>query len=505
MNEQLVEKVKACQTLPSLPAIAVQVLQIAQSPDADITKIAHLITQDPALSSKILKTVNSSFYGRSQNVGTISQALVILGLQSVKTLVLGFSLVTNLRAGKSTGGGFDHIQYWKRSAYAATAAKLLCTKAGIVQTEEAFLATLLADIGMLVLDTVLGDEYSAVCAKAATHNDLARVESEVLGLTHADVGKIMTESWKLPPLLSTPVAHHCSPQDVTDPQLARLSDLVRLAGRCADVFVDPEAASAIQDVRNHCLKLHKMAEVDCDALLAEIGNKTREIASLFEINLGSPVQYEQILKRANEALVEITLQTQQQATVFKQEASHLAEQNVKLKEQATTDPLTQLGNRQRFDSFLAEQFEHATQRGTCLSLIMIDLDHFKKINDTHGHPAGDAVLRHVAKLLRTAARSQDLACRYGGEEMTLILPGTTRTTAAATAETVRRVICARPIPIDGGTLNVSASIGVASFEPGGPLKTAAHVVKAADLALYNAKHSGRNCVKIFTPKVAKAA
>jgi len=93
----------------------------------------------------------------SQHVSTISHSLVILGLQSVKTLVLGFSLVTNLT--KSQGKGFKHLAYWKRSIYAATAARSLAAKISMVQQEEAFLAALLMDIGMLVFDIVLGDEY----------------------------------------------------------------------------------------------------------------------------------------------------------------------------------------------------------------------------------------------------------------------------------------------------------------------------------------------------------
>src|SRR5436190_18612115 len=100
MNEAIVQKIKQCPTLPSLPALAVQILELTQKPDADIAEIARIITKDAAMSSKILKTVNSSFYGRGQSISTISHALVILGLQSVKTLVLGFSLVPNLKQEK---------------------------------------------------------------------------------------------------------------------------------------------------------------------------------------------------------------------------------------------------------------------------------------------------------------------------------------------------------------------------------------------------------------------
>src|SRR5437870_11113602 len=120
MNDQLLQRIKQCPTLPSLPSIAVQVLDLAQKPDADIAEIARVISKDPALSSKILRTVNSSFYGRANTISTISHALVLLGLQSVKTLVLGFSLVGNLSKTKTKG--FRHVDYWRRSVYAATAA-----------------------------------------------------------------------------------------------------------------------------------------------------------------------------------------------------------------------------------------------------------------------------------------------------------------------------------------------------------------------------------------------
>src|SRR6478735_1846025 len=167
MNEQLVEKIRNCANLPSLPSIAMQVLELAQKADVDIAEIARIICKDPALSSKILRTVNSSFYGRSQHVSTISHALVILGLQSVKTLVLGFSLVTNLTKNKSKG--FKHMTYWKRSIYSATAARAIAAKINIVQQEESFLAALLQDIGMLVLDQVLGEQYGEIHAKVQSH------------------------------------------------------------------------------------------------------------------------------------------------------------------------------------------------------------------------------------------------------------------------------------------------------------------------------------------------
>lgn len=495
MNQELIQKIKNTPNLPSMPAIAMQVLDLTQRADVDIAEIARIISKDPALSGKILKTVNSSFYGRSQNVSTISHALVILGLQSVKTLVLGFSLVSNLS--KTRSKGFNHVNYWKRSIFAATAARNVASKMNIVQQEEAFLAALLADIGMLVLDLVVGEQYGELYSKAASHGDLARLEMETLGMTHADVGGLLAEQWKLPPLLTVPISKHHSSETITDPMLRKLTELVAFAGRCADIFVEEEPASAIADVRKICLEQCSINEAACDSLMADIGKRTKEAATLFEINIGSTQEYEAILKRANETLVEITLQSQMQATELKQ-------QNQELKHAASTDGLTGLANRASFDQFISEKFAGAVKKKEPISLLMIDLDKFKSINDKHGHPAGDAVLKTIGALLASAAREQDLAVRYGGEELSLVLPGTPRAVAAAVAESIRRAVAAKPVTHAGKTIPVTASIGVATFEPGGPFRAAAHLIKAADLAVYNAKHSGRNCVKVFSLKPAAA-
>lgn len=500
MNEHLVQRIRSCPNLPSLPTIAVEVLELAQRSDADITEIAKIISKDPALSSKILRTVNSSFYGRSQNVSTISHALVILGLQSVKTLVLGFSLVTNLTKNKAKG--FKHIDYWRRSIYAATASRSIAAKVGLVQQEEAFLAALLMDIGMLVLDQLLAEQYGELNAKTQSHAELADLEQAALGMTHAEVAGLLTQQWKLPPLLSIPVAFHHTPNQVSDPQLKKLAQIVSLGARCADVFVDASAAQSIADVRRWFGEYFEVNEADADALLAEVGKRTKEVASLFEINIGASGEYEMILKKANEALVEITLQSQIQA-------NQLQEQNQKLKEQVTKDGLTGLCNRATFDQFIAKHFAASLAGGKPLALLMMDLDKFKSINDTHGHPAGDAVLRTVAKLLGSAARPQDMAARFGGEEMVLVLPETPRSVAAAIAETIRRAIAGRPVQFGNLSIPVTASIGVAAYEPGSPFREPAHLLKAADLAVYKAKHSGRNNVKVFSlppaaPKPAAA-
>ena len=196
--------------------------------------------------------------------------------------------------------------------------------------------------------------------------------------------------------------------------------------------------------------------------------------------------------------MELTLRTQQQAATLQQ-------QNIQLQQQATIDGLTGLANRAALDNFLADQFTVALRNNKPLSLLMIDVDKFKAVNDRYGHPAGDAVLKGLARILKSAARAQDLAARYGGEELVLVLPSTPRVTAAAVAESIRRAIAAKPVATDAAAIPVTASIGVACFEAGLPFTQPAHLIKAADLSLYAAKHAGRNNVKVFTLKASAAA
>jgi diguanylate cyclase (GGDEF)-like protein len=493
MNEQLVQRVKQCPNLPSLPAVAVQVLELAQRADVDIAHIARVISKDPALSAKILRTVNSSFYGRSHPISTISQALVILGLQSVKTLVLGFSLVRGLTANQPKT--FKHLLYWKRSIFAATAARLIAAKISLVQQEEAFLAALLMDIGMLVLDLVLGAQYGELTSSIPHHVDLPEVERDELQMTHAEVGGIITEQWKLPPELTVPVAHHHDASQVQDETHRKLAELAFVSGCCADVYLNEPAADAIADARQMCLERYQWSEADCDALLGDIGKRTKEVASMLEINIGSPAEYDAILAKANEALRKITLgETGRQAKKPRQAARLV---------NGTEDP-TGLAERARLDQFLADTFAAAQRGGQPMSLLIVEPDQLEQINGQHGQAVGDALLKHVAKLLRTA-RPHDLAARRAAGQLALVLPGASRQAACSCAETIRRAASSRAVACGATSIQLTVSVGVSCFDPKQPFGTVAQFTAAADLALANARQGGGNRVRAFSLKPARNA
>jgi diguanylate cyclase (GGDEF)-like protein len=163
-----------------------------------------------------------------------------------------------------------------------------------------------------------------------------------------------------------------------------------------------------------------------------------------------------------------------------------------LREEAIRDPLTSLYNRRFLQDYLSRELVRAKREGIRVAVIMIDLDHFKRVNDTAGHSAGDEVLVQVAALLKRHIRGSDIACRFGGEEFTLVLPNATLQSARNRAE----AICAAVREESDHLLGVTASLGVALF-PDSSTEPAA-LLRAADQALYEAKGRGRNQVRVFS-------
>lgn len=160
---------------------------------------------------------------------------------------------------------------------------------------------------------------------------------------------------------------------------------------------------------------------------------------------------------------------------------------------ATTDGLTELYNHRYFQEQMRMQVEQSKRYNNNFSLIIIDIDFFKKFNDTFGHQSGDAVLRQVAQTLKRNVRATDIVCRYGGEEMSIILPNTSKEEAQSTAEKICRRVADRKFKLAGDKdTNVTISLGVATFPNDGD--NASKIIDSADKRLYNAKHNGRNQV-----------
>lgn len=172
----------------------------------------------------------------------------------------------------------------------------------------------------------------------------------------------------------------------------------------------------------------------------------------------------------------------------------LVNKNENLTLTSMKDGLTEIYNRSYLDSRLSQEFSKCRRYQHKLCLLMLDIDFFKNINDTHGHPLGDEVLKAIAKLLQETVRASDIVARYGGEEFTILMPGTDMSNAKTLAERIRDAVVQTKLVSSMPDLDVTVSIGVSEFTS--ELSSAQELLERADKALYEAKDAGRNCVKV---------
>ncbi len=209
-----------------------------------------------------------------------------------------------------------------------------------------------------------------------------------------------------------------------------------------------------------------------------------------------------LVASVNRAYANAMLQHENTHLLLQLEGSHeklskanrrLVEVNHKLKRLAATDTLTLLFNRRYFDQVLKREADRRNRYKLPLALVMLDIDHFKKINDTHGHEAGDNAIKQISTIISDCARTADIVARYGGEEFVIVLPQTNAQNATVFAERCRVAIEeAEYILTDDVTVNLTASLGLAGVDSDDPAITAQELISIADKALYKAKANGRN-------------
>jgi two-component system, cell cycle response regulator len=220
-------------------------------------------------------------------------------------------------------------------------------------------------------------------------------------------------------------------------------------------------------------------------LVADADQKTRLLRGL---DLGAN---DYLLRSSDRNEIVARVRTQVRRRRFTERLRDSVQQSMEL---AVTDPLTGLYNRRYMESHAGALVERAAARGKPLSALIIDIDHFKAINDCHGHNAGDDVLREFSDRLRSCIRGIDLACRYGGEEFVVVMPDTDLGVANKVAERIRRRIAGEPFAIERGSRAIEVTISVGLATRIGPQDSAPLILKRADSALYLAKRNGRNRV-----------
>ncbi|MEM7283533.1 MAG: GGDEF domain-containing protein, partial [Pseudomonadota bacterium] len=419
LSPELADKLRNIGNLPSPPQVATEIIDLAQDPELQMDKLAGAISKDPVLTTKILKIANSALYARRRKSDNLAQALLVLGLNATVTLSLSFSLVTSLSRERTVGVNFSH--YWRRSLANAVAARALAQHLGLPHREELFLGGLLQDLGMLVIDKVAPDIYAEGADVSDDHLKVADLEDRALGADHAKIGAWLLSEWNIPQTLWQAVGASHTPECTLDnPENQMFGRCVALSGLFSDVLLSKEQESAIlrlSDAAESALELDRVTVMD---ILGGITESIPDTEAVFEMDILDSRATEGIMDQAREILMIRNLQSLREVNSLKEAAETLETRTQELEAENKRDALTGIYNRSHLDAVLDNEYVSATKNGWPLSIAFVDIDFFKKVNDTYGHSAGDTVLRNAAKILQKGTRDTDVVARYGGEEFILL-------------------------------------------------------------------------------------
>lgn len=498
-NPVLVARLKYCRQLPTLPAVALQLVDLANDPAATLAQFAELTARDPALASKLLRVSNSSFYGRRRAVTNLSQALNLLGLNATITLSLSFSLRGSMSGDRVSG--FDVARYWRRSLLTALACRTIAIDLRETQPEEFFLAGLLQDIGILVMDAELKEAYATLYGQSTSHEDLLIRESAAFGFNHAEAGTWLLREWQLPDLISDSVLFSHDTAQFSPENIAHTGVLpvcVAVAAGVADAWLEGATPDALEAAREPAQSWLDISSEQYQKLITTMARQIPDLETLFDTVLVDRRQIENAEDSAKEILVARNLQLLQSAVDTDTRTRALERRTTSLEEQARRDAMTGLFNRTYLERVLEHEFARANRGQHPFSVAFVDVDRFKTINDTYGHAAGDQVIVGVARRLTCQVRQTDIVSRYGGEEFVVLLTDTRTKEAKAVMARVLSSIRDTPFQIPGGkTVTVTVSAGVAThMEKGLGFDSAEALLEAADHALYTAKHAGRGRVMV---------
>ena len=248
------------------------------------------------------------------------------------------------------------------------------------------------------------------------------------------------------------------------------------------VVPDQEASSATREVLERLRELTRHVASDVDKHKTLMGRITRELNAAPQSDPSAVLQAVGRLIQSNEEM-------QQQLQSAEARLQHQARQIADHVVEARTDALTALANRREFDKAMEQAYRSLREEHAPATIMMIDIDHFKHLNDSYGHQAGDEVLRRVARTLEARLPEECLIARYGGEEFAVVFPGVHFAEVEHVAERARRAIGEQEVEFEGVRLRVTASGGLAELMPG---ETIASVISRADDALYISKETGRN-------------
>jgi HD-like signal output (HDOD) protein len=267
--------------IATLPEITVRIIQIVENPKSTARDLHEIIRNDPALSTRILRVVNSAFYGLPGQIASIDRAIVLLGLSAVKNIAIAASM-THLFHGGGQIAGFNGAEVWKNSIAVAVAARLLTSAQGKPAVEESFLAGLIHNLGLLVIRQAFPKQLAEVLAvQARTGRQLAEIEAELIGADHQSFGMALATKWRFPQPLCTAIGYHHKPLALA-PVNRELPTLVGLAAILAcQAQIGFTAAAAGLQYGEEMLGVVRLSQGDVEAVAARLPEQVALTEAIF--------------------------------------------------------------------------------------------------------------------------------------------------------------------------------------------------------------------------------
>ena len=501
MNFTTLEKVLASPNLPSLPAVALKVLDLTSKPDVSLKQVAMVIENDQAIAAKVLRTINSSFYGLSKRCGSIQQALALLGLQTVKGLVLGFSLAKTVDGGGESEISFDFISYWRRCMYSAAAAKHVAAKTRRCDPDEAFVAALMQDIGMVALWRALGDQYlQTIDAVGKQHSKLCMIERKAFEIDHAAVSGEMAKRWRFPETMVEALrCHHDSGKATV--AAAEIARVVELGGFVAATLAG--GGRSDDNAKRFCTAANEWFSIKDDealAMLQAIADLAQQMARVFGLVVGDKPDIDGILSRAANIRTEQSLPSINLDQVVEDEA------------RGAIDEVTGLPERTVFvrDLDMAFASKPVAGGGTGIGLCFVSLDGMKQLNERFGANAGDHALTNITAAIVEGVGRFGRAYRFVGNSFVGLLPKTDAEQLGRIGESIRKKIAESVYRIETErgpqSVNLTVTCGLALCDDDSSGVTGREqLVRNAVAALTTAQKLGPNHVEAFKAPRARAA
>lgn len=247
-KQALLDKITQSTKLPVLPDMAIKVMELQNDPDLYPAKVHAIIGNDPVLAARLLQVSNSSMFPCRREITDLGEAIAMLGVNMALSISMGVVVVDSLRSSEDANAHFDYQQFWRKSILGAIAANEMYAVLKVASRGELFVASLMQDIGILVLLNIVGDKYAKIVSAARSHLDLVELEKRVFGVDHAEVGEALLKAWGMPVVLQQAVgSSHALFSDSSSNNLTDLEYGTAFSGVLSELWIAESLNSEVMN------------------------------------------------------------------------------------------------------------------------------------------------------------------------------------------------------------------------------------------------------------------